>query len=155
MARRASASEIMSAFCNREDSKLQETSTLHRIASSACRSASRSAALRPTRSSSRGPHTGRKSHHVQARSAGRSGQEALLDGAIDDRQHLETLAARVVVDRDLVLGEPADGRAVEQPALPSTFLPSPCSIATLYSTGCSTAPPPTIRSGFDRFLPVL
>ena len=42
----------------------------HRIDLSASRSASRSLDLRLTRSSSRGPHTGRKSHHVQARSAG-------------------------------------------------------------------------------------
>ena len=42
----------------------------YRIARSASRSAKRSGAFRLTRSSSRGPHTGRKSHHAHARSAG-------------------------------------------------------------------------------------
>ena len=48
----------------------------------------RAASLLMRRSSS-GPHTGRKSHHVQARSPGAGGQEPELDGAVDDLEHLE------------------------------------------------------------------
>ena len=96
----------------------------HRMVLSASRSASRSGAFRFTRSSSRGPHTGRKSHHVQARSAGAATREPVFDGAIDDGQRLEALSARVVVDRNLVLRETAGRRAVEQPAC-DDFLAQP------------------------------
>src|SRR5262249_54079590 len=44
------------------------------------------------------------------------GEKSLFHGSIDDRQYLETLALGVVVDRDLVLGESACRRRVEEPA---------------------------------------
>ena len=47
----------------------------------------------------------------------RRDEKPLLDRAIDDRQHLQALGAVVVVDRNRVIGEPAGGRAVVQPAL--------------------------------------
>src|SRR5678816_729231 len=48
--------------------------------------------------------------------AGRGGQEAELDGAIDDLERLEADPAVALVDRDLVIDEAAGGRAIEQPA---------------------------------------
>src|SRR5439155_26226348 len=58
-----------------------------------------------------------------ARALGRrGGQESVLDGAIDDRERLQPLTARVVVDRNLVLDETAGRRAVEQPAGRHFFL---------------------------------
>src|SRR5262245_49048901 len=53
--------------------------------------------------------------------AGCGRQKAELDRAIDDRQHLQTLAARVVVNRNLVFDEPAGGRRIKQPALDDAF----------------------------------
>ena len=60
----------------------------------------------------------------------RGGEKSLLDRAIDDLEHLEPLAARVVVDLDRMRRKAAGGRAVEQPAFDDR-LPSPCSTATL------------------------
>ena len=80
------------------------------------RSPSRSAALRATCFSSSGPQTARKSHQVQARARGRGRQEAELDRAIDDLERFERRAAVRIAQRDLVLGEPAGGGAVEQPS---------------------------------------
>src|SRR4051812_3657930 len=44
--------------------------------------------------------------------AGRGGEESRLDRAIDDLEHLQPLAARVVVDRNRLVHEAADGRRV-------------------------------------------
>ena len=76
-------------------------SARHRIDLSASRSASRSAALRFdalffARTADRtevAPRAGALGR--------RGGEEPVLDGAVDDRQHLQALPARVVVDRDL------------------------------------------------------
>ena len=53
----------------------------------------------PTRSSSRGPQTGRKSHHVQARSAGAAARNPCSTARSMISSTCEPLAARVVVDR--------------------------------------------------------
>ena len=58
----------------------------------------------------------RKSHHVHARVGGSHGQKSQLDRAVDDLERLEAGATIGVVDRNLVIGETAGGRAVEQAA---------------------------------------
>ena len=80
---------------------------------SSIRSRSGSADLRAMRSSSCGPHTGRKSHQAQARSFAGSRQEAELDRPIDDLERLDASPPRLRQQRnrpDLV----ASGRGAEE-----------------------------------------
>ncbi len=110
------------------------------------RSPSFSGDLRRTRSSSSGPQTGRKSHHVHARFDGRGRQEAELDRAIDDLERLEPDPAVRLADRDLVIDEAAGGGAVEQAAGPDRSRRAPAR-----SPGCTARAAGSLRRQSPSF----
>jgi len=62
------------------------------------------------RSSSSGPHTGRKSHQAHAPSPG-AREVATLDGPIDDLERLDPHASRRLVERRGLHGIAGGGRA--------------------------------------------
>ena len=99
--------------------------------------------LRATRRSSSGPHTGRKSHHVQASSLGAGRQEPL---SMPRSTISSTSTPRRRLRVELRRGSFGDSRrrpCSRDSRDSTTGRPSAASIASAYSTGCSTSPPPT------------